>query len=498
MLNKLVYSVYARLKCPVALLLSFLLVALQAVAQNPNPPVIDSLSVVLTPDNGYKVALGWQSYDWTGYDPDSSGFIVREVIPNVGYANPDTIYNAFETGYIDLSSEPLSGLYGYGLVAFTTKDGIFLKSQIADLYSRNIRLQNGIYDSCNMAFNLEWNSYFGDEASPQQIDPVYKILITSATDNRIEFSDDVQYIVRNLVKNESYQFRIRVEADSWSSTSAPVSFVALSPAIPQIPIIREISTDSDFETEIVTNVDQENSVSAALFGARQWTNEYELFDSLPVISTEIALTHNNLEKDVYRYLVRSWNVCSDASESKPLNSIVLSGVRTDSYVRLLANEVEGIEGAYTLTRTVNDENSVFVLAPPLEFTDTEVFNMALESPYVTYRVSFRHGDSIMVHSNPYTISISDDLRWPNAIVAGHYGDDGAFRPFAERSDPNEYNLKIYSKWGELVFESNNIENAWRGKYKGIIVMPGAYLYICTYKYEGKKARVVKGTVTVIH
>ncbi len=63
-------------------------------------------------------------------------------------------------------------------------------------------------------------------------------------------------------------------------------------------------------------------------------------------------------------------------------------------------------------------------------------------------------------------------------------------------------FRIYNRWGELMFERNNIslndaENAWDGSYKGAGPKPGVYVYIMeALCYTGEDI-VMKGDVTII-
>jgi gliding motility-associated-like protein len=44
-----------------------------------------------------------------------------------------------------------------------------------------------------------------------------------------------------------------------------------------------------------------------------------------------------------------------------------------------------------------------------------------------------------------------------------------------------YNLKIYNRWGELLFETNDITNGWNGKNKeGNSVPAGVYFWIASF------------------
>jgi len=62
----------------------------------------------------------------------------------------------------------------------------------------------------------------------------------------------------------------------------------------------------------------------------------------------------------------------------------------------------------------------------------------------------------------------------------------------------KYNVKIFSRWGELVFESNNIEEHWDGRINGQIVPKGSYAYQIAYTSVLDKNIYKRGTVTVIY
>jgi gliding motility-associated-like protein len=63
----------------------------------------------------------------------------------------------------------------------------------------------------------------------------------------------------------------------------------------------------------------------------------------------------------------------------------------------------------------------------------------------------------------------------------------------------EYNLKIYNRWGELVFTAKTPEDRWDGKYKGIAVKPDSFAWVITYVPEYFPERGLQrkeGAVTV--
>jgi hypothetical protein len=137
------------------------------------PPVIDSISVDTLPNGQYRCVLGWEPYDWTGFNTDSSGFVVSDVVAIGGYSNPDTLRDAFLTFYFDSTSNPMEEIQGFGLHTFTYVNGVRIKSAISDQESQNMQVKVAEYDSCNTEVALQWNTFY-DEDIPLSQEPPYR------------------------------------------------------------------------------------------------------------------------------------------------------------------------------------------------------------------------------------------------------------------------------------------------------------------------------------
>lgn len=62
----------------------------------------------------------------------------------------------------------------------------------------------------------------------------------------------------------------------------------------------------------------------------------------------------------------------------------------------------------------------------------------------------------------------------------------------------QFNLKIFSRWGELLFQTNDpsFDAGWNGTFNGKDVQEGVYVYTCEYEHEFKKGRI-SGDVTIL-
>ncbi len=74
---------------------------------------------------------------------------------------------------------------------------------------------------------------------------------------------------------------------------------------------------------------------------------------------------------------------------------------------------------------------------------------------------------------------------PNAFSPNQDGFNDVFLPlFSSSCAVNTYKLKIFNRWGALVFESDNPQNGWNGKYSGEDAPQGVYMYTITYIEPG--------------
>ena len=67
------------------------------------------------------------------------------------------------------------------------------------------------------------------------------------------------------------------------------------------------------------------------------------------------------------------------------------------------------------------------------------------------------------------------------------------------NDPDAYNLQIYDRWGNLIFESTSSTRGWDGYNKDGKLMPaGVYVYKLTLRFSDSQRSTQVGDVTMIH
>ncbi|MBR1793018.1 MAG: gliding motility-associated C-terminal domain-containing protein [Bacteroidales bacterium] len=85
---------------------------------------------------------------------------------------------------------------------------------------------------------------------------------------------------------------------------------------------------------------------------------------------------------------------------------------------------------------------------------------------------------------------------PNAFTPN---DDGQNDRLCFRASVpiSEFYIAIFSRWGELVYESRDVNECWDGRYHETPCLPGVYMYTCRYTCIAGKDHETKGDVTLI-
>jgi gliding motility-associated-like protein len=93
------------------------------------------------------------------------------------------------------------------------------------------------------------------------------------------------------------------------------------------------------------------------------------------------------------------------------------------------------------------------------------------------------------------VIVLHDLYIPNAFTPNGDGKNDFFG--AEARAVVEYELLIFNRWGELIFESNDIERGWDGMYLGAEAQEGVYSYKLYAKMPNGDRKRAIGRVTLL-
>ncbi len=124
-----------------------------------------------------------------------------------------------------------------------------------------------------------------------------------------------------------------------------------------------------------------------------------------------------------------------------------------------------------------------------------------------------NGSYILTETNSYACSYTDTMQVhfsscinciavPNAFSPNGDGIDDVFKPIL-LCPLKEYHLKIFNRWGQEIFHSDNVTQGWDGNYKGQLsagkVGNNVFVYYIelTEDKPGAQKTLLKGNITVV-
>lgn len=102
-----------------------------------------------------------------------------------------------------------------------------------------------------------------------------------------------------------------------------------------------------------------------------------------------------------------------------------------------------------------------------------------------------------------TIKIEEDcgeIYFPSAFTPNGDGRNEWFGPLGNLNAVNNFSLKIFDRWGSLVFESNDPFTKWNGNTKNYPIPSGATTYVwqARFDYRDQKNVFRKGSVVIVY
>jgi gliding motility-associated-like protein len=219
-------------------------------------------------------------------------------------------------------------------------------------------------------------------------------------------------------------------------------------------------------------------------GTYLWTPGNGLSDS--TISNPIVVTNTTTN---YTVSVSASSICPPATAvaTVKINPIPTLDAGPDlkmyegSSIRLQAIG-SGVTYLWTPDSTLDCSTCADPIASPAK---TSTYKVITISQY-----GCRNEDSVTVHvEGLFTLYI------PNAFTPGKDHKNEIF--YAYGSGIKDFEMLIFNRWGELIFESHDITQGWDGTYKGQTVQQDVYIF--TAKVHSEKGDEINrtGTVTVV-
>lgn len=207
----------------------------------------------------------------------------------------------------------------------------------------------------------------------------------------------------------------------------------------------------------------------------------------------------NTDSFAYEYRLVSLNNCGNTVVSDTHTLVLLAGEKNDLEVDLQFSPyggwVEGVQ-AYSLYRSLNNSPYEVVTsnAMPNEIihrsSDISIFKRCF---YIV--AEEKDGEQTFSQSNEICFFFEPELYVPNAFTPNN---DGLNEGFLTKGIAiQDFELQVFSRWGELLFETKDINEPWQPNYRDVDVQAGVYPYLIKYTDYNNKVYSKSGTIHLI-
>ncbi|HLP13637.1 MAG TPA: PKD domain-containing protein, partial [Flavobacteriales bacterium] len=232
---------------------------------------------------------------------------------------------------------------------------------------------------------------------------------------------------------------------------------------------------------VVTFIDQSTTVSND--SIVEWT--WDFGDGTIVTDNDSIITHTFVGTGTYLVTLDllTWGGCTNNSGSAPYVVTVfpdpVANFTVSSYELNLPYDniacINGSSGAVSYSWNFGDGSTTTLTNPIHTYNTIGYFDITL-----TATNSFGCTDT---HTE--TVHCISDIVFPNAFTPNPDGSNGGeyditdfsnnvFFPFTSGVDT--YRLLIFNRWGELIFESTDVNKGWDGYYRGALCTQDVYVW----------------------
>ncbi|MBS3914537.1 MAG: gliding motility-associated C-terminal domain-containing protein [Bacteroidetes bacterium] len=206
------------------------------------------------------------------------------------------------------------------------------------------------------------------------------------------------------------------------------------------------------------------------------------------------------DSNSYEYRAVAVNLCGDSIYSNQNTDILLKYVKTGpfSYDLTFTDYLTWPNGVarYELYRAL-EEKSDYELFGSYPAPTTDQFDNGREHFGMWYRIKAieNGGENRESWSNDVKIYFEPLIYIPNAFTPDINGLNDNFNPTS--GGLKTYEMRIYNRWGEKLYDTENVEIGWDGMYNGSPAPMGIYVYVIDYTDYRNKQYQVKGTLHLL-
>ncbi|HNX44562.1 MAG TPA: gliding motility-associated C-terminal domain-containing protein [Bacteroidales bacterium] len=493
----------------------------------PRNPSLDTVSIYYDPSGFYACPIiGWVKSP----QHDIAGYIiyrwneVTQTFDSIQTAGPGS------TTFTDLSINSLETCLNPHSYAIAAIDSCQNKSYGTFMFAPHtisLQVMNDI-DPCEKNVTLQWNGY---DNMPDGLKG-YQVFMETKDENQVIVQNftlinepgpsDTSYTdTRAFADGYSYTYFVRAVSNNGVSSSSSCRQIKTyhGPVLPDTLYIEHATVVDDDYVNIKYYYSPENTIRKLVLERRIVPNGiFTVIDSLEMPAGGFlpeVWEFNDTTAEVhylsyqYRLLIQDTACVQavDTSVNEARSILFLAWALDDNSNQLVWNPYETWYGGvarYELFRSIDGVDDPANPIASLISDTLYVDNVTGISPTATicYRIEAVEGTGNPVTSGERSVSNQACvIRDPSFFMPNAFRPSGilnrTFRPVASFVETANFSMKIYNRWGQMIFETDNIFNGWDGNIGSVPAPAGVYAWLITYRSLLGKSYTKRGLVTLI-
>ncbi len=474
----------------------------------PSIMVLDSVSVGC----GGLAHMGWQQHP----DGDVAGYYIVKLNANQSNTIIDTVWGRGVTTYTYAGSNAVNETESYAITAFDSCGNTITYNYT---YHASMHL-TGQLDPCLPGLDLDWTLYNGWPGAAS-----YEVWVRELPAGPwiVATTTNLTYTFSPVNPGSNYEVHIRAifSGGPQTSTSNCLTINTTLFAPPAWNYLQYATVNDTNEIKVQAYVDPNANIKQyQLLRAESRFGPYAFVGKANAGQAYLTFMDNDVLTSSYSYFykLQALDPCDNLVGESNLGRSILLQVEphyATSTNKLKFNGYEAWAGGvkeYQIYRdkegysnpqhigTVNGQNGTLTyvdqLAPDLEGNGHFCYQViaiendpSFQGPVDTLSASNSVSNVACVFHEPIVYI-------PNAYIPGS-PHSPTFRPSLRFVDVENYDFMVFDRWGELLFQTNDMLQGWDGTFKGSTVKTDVYVYLVKFRTSKGEDMEKRGTVTIL-
>ncbi len=454
----------------------------------PKPPTIKSVSVD-TSNN--LVNISWSK----GYPEDTEAYIILKLMGG-SWVPIDTVYGINNITYSNINSRATNESECYGIAAFDScRYGNPLSANTSPMSISHCTIfLETQHDMCNQTITLNWNNYSTWRSGVLN----YEVFYNENGGNFISHSivtGNTQSI-NNINPNSLYCFFVKAVSINLLDTSFSnqTCIFTTYPFISDTNYLQNVSVTAETQIEVKIYTPSHNTINGYKINRSEDGVSFNEIGSITKTPNPIIYIDNNVtpSSNSYIYNVVPFDSCNNVTNKISNiggNILLVVDDQGGSYLNKLSwkpylNWNGGVTN-YNIYRVLGNNAPILITTVASNIFEYEddislFFASSSDGKFCYYieaqEATNQFGISEISKSNIVCTKPQEIIYIPNSFTPDNNGLNDIFKPIIGFANYNKYSLKIFNRLGQVIFETDNINLGWDGKYKGILLLNEVLIY----------------------